>query len=227
MASNDKHVRRTGSDYAIAFRALLPQGLAWPISLTSVLSKVISGLAQIWGYVDGRAADLLEIETDPRLTIELLEEWEQAFGLPDHCFPIAPTDPATRRFNLVSRMTMLGEQSRAFFIARGLDIGETVQIREFAPYMCGVSRCGDTRVANVENSDPYNFRWQLGPPENRFYWTVKILALLPSFLGADLSCFLRRWKPAHTDVLLDYSVVGVNQLDFSEPIWDSSYIALL
>src|SRR6267154_3867572 len=107
---SDKHVRRSGSDYAAAFLALLPQGLAWPISPTSVLSKVRNGLTQIWGYVDGRAADLLEIETDPRLTIELLEEWERAFGLPDHCFPLAPTDPATRRFNLVSRMTLLGDQ---------------------------------------------------------------------------------------------------------------------
>ncbi len=225
--TDDKHVRRSSSDYAVAFRALLPRGLAWPTSIVSVLSKVINGITHIWGYVDGRAADLLEIETDPRKTNELLPEWERAFGLPDHCFPIAPIDPVIRRSNLVARMILLGEQSRAFFIKQGANIGETVEIREFAPYMCGVSRCGDTRLLNIENSDPQHFRWELGPPENRFYWTVKILVLLPSFLGADLSCFLRRWKPAHTDVLFDYSVVGNNQLDFSEPIWDSIYIVLL
>lgn len=223
----DKHVRRTGSDYVVAFRALLPQGIAWPTSSTSVLSKVINGLSQIFGYADDRAADLLEVETDPRLTTELLPEWERAFGLPDNCFPLPPTDQVTRRFNLVSRMTLLGEQSRAFFITQGFNIGETVSIREFAPYMTGVSRVGDTRMATVENSDPVHFRWQLGPPENRFYWVVKILVLLPNFNGADLFCILRRWKPAHTEVLFDYSVVGDNMLDFSEPLWDSSYIVLM
>lgn len=223
----DKHVRRSGDDYAVALRNLLPQGLAWPTNPVSVLAKVIKGLAQIFGYVDGRAADLLEIETDPRLTSELLPEWERAFGLPDNCLPLPPTDEITRRFNLVSKMTMLGDQSRAFFIARGSDIGERVTIREYAPYMCGVSRVGDTRILSVENSDPLFFRWQLGPPENRFYWTVKIWELLPNFKGADLFCLLRRWKPAHTDVVFDYSVVGDNQLDMSEPIWDSIYIAIM
>ncbi len=223
----DKHVRRSGADYAVAFRALLPQGIAWPTSPTSILSKIINGLTYIFGFVDDRAADLLETETDPRLTTELLPEWERAFGLPDDCFPLPPTDEDVRRSNLVTRMTMLGEQSRAFFIAQGLSIGETVSIREFAPYMTGVSRVGDTRMSTVENSDPVHFRWQLGPPENRFYWTVKILALLPSFSGADLFCVLRRWKPAHTDVVFDYSVVGDNQLDFSEPLWDSTYIVLM
>ena len=223
----DKHVRRSGDDYATALRALLPRGLAWPTYIVSPLTTVVSGLAQIFGYADDRAADPLEIEADPRSTTELLPEWERAFGLPDLCLPLPPTDEVSRRLNLVSRMTMLGEQSRSFFIAQGASVGETVQIREYAPYMCGVSRCGDTRMATVENSDPLNFRWQLGPPENRFYWTVKITELLASFKGADLFCVLRRWKPAHTEVLFDYSVVGNNQLDFSEPLWDSSYIALL
>jgi uncharacterized protein YmfQ (DUF2313 family) len=229
---DDRHVRRTGDDYGTALLGLLPQGLAWPTSLAGNLSKIVSpkiikGIAQIFGYVDGRAADLLEVETDPRQTTELLPEWERAFGLPDNCIPLPPSDETTRRLNLVSKMTMLGDQSRAFFVARGVDVGEMVEIREFAPYLCGVSRVGDTRRVSVENSDPVNFRWQLGPPEIRFYWTVKILALLPSFKGADLSCLLRRWKPAHTDVLFDYSVVGADMLDFSEPIWDSIYMALL
>lgn len=225
--ANDKHVRRSGDDYAAALLALMPQGIAWPPWITSALSKVRIGLAQIWGYTDARAADLLEIETDPRKTTELLLEWEHAFGLPDNCFPLPPPNEEIRRVNLVAKMTLLGAQSRAFFIKQGVNIGETVEIREFAPYMCGVSRVGDTRILSVENSDPVHFRWQLGPPENRFYWTVKILALLPSFVGADLFCLLRRWKPAHTEVLFDYSVVGDNQLDFSEPIWDSIYIAVL
>lgn len=222
----DRHIRRSGDNYADALANLLPQGLAWPRIKTSVLQKVVSGLAQIFGYADDRIADLLEVETDPTKTSELLPEWETAWGLPDSCIPIPPADEPTRRDNLVNKITLLGEQSRAFFITQGVNYGETVTIREYAPYLCGVSQVGDTRMASLSD-DPAHFRWQLGAPETRFYWTVKIEALLASFKGADLHCLLRRWKPAHTEVLFDYSVVGENQLDFSEPIWDSSYIVLL
>ncbi len=222
----DRHVRRSGNDYAQGLFSLLPQGLAWPRTSGTVLYKVVTGLGQIFGFVDDRAADLLEVETDPRLTTELLPEWETAFGLPDNCIPLPPTDEPTRRENLVDRMTLLGAQSREFFIDRAELIGERVTIREFAPYMCGVSRCGDTRLLSIENSDPAHFRWELGQPEIRFYWTAKIEELLANFKGADIACLYRRWKPAHTEVVMDYSVVGDNMLDMSEPLWDSVYIAL-
>lgn len=227
----DRHIRRIGNDYAKAFLNLLPRGIAWPrVPSTGVLPTVTRGLAQIFGYVDDRAADLLEVETDPTKTTELLPEWERAWGLPDICIPIPPSDEPTRRFNLVQKITLLGEQSRAFFIARGVDYGETVTIREHAPYLCGVSSVGDTTNWTPPNliltDDPVHYRWQLGVPETRFYWVVKITVLLASFKGADLFCLLRRWKPAHTEVIFDYSVVGENILDFSEPLWDAPYIAL-
>ena len=68
----DQHVRRTGDDYAVALGNLLPWGPAWPRHPSGVLMQVIAGLASYWGFVDGRAADLLEVESDPRLTLELL-----------------------------------------------------------------------------------------------------------------------------------------------------------
>ena len=73
-----------------------------------------TGLNQYWGHVDGRAADLLEIESDPRTTVELLPDWERAWGLPDPCFPNA-TSIAERQNMLVLVMTLLGGQSRAFY----------------------------------------------------------------------------------------------------------------
>ena len=64
----------------------------------------------------------------------------------------------------------------------------------------------------------------LGPPENRFYWTVHVDdAMLIWFRVAtsaarcgvdphlrigifdDLECLLNRWKPAHTEIIFDYS----------------------
>ena len=84
---SDRHIRRSGSDYTEAFLALLPQGQAWPKHAPdSILVQGVTGLCDFWGFVDGRAADLLERESDPRLTIELLPDWERNWGLPDPCY---------------------------------------------------------------------------------------------------------------------------------------------
>lgn len=242
----DRHVRRTGDDYAEAMGKLLPRGQAWPREHDSVLMAVVRGLAQIWGMVDSRAADLLEREADPRQTIELLPDWERAWGLPDKCFA-EPMTIADRQIVLVKKMTLLGAQSRAFFIDVMHQIGHEIQIREWSPFMAGVSRAGDTRgewgeiffpAGRVPTSgdphggavnsnmfvsgDRYDYRWEIGPPEMRFYWSVRVdLAKLSWFrassgqagidphlrigLADDLECLLKRWKPAHTELVFDYS----------------------
>ena len=83
----DRHVRRGGREYLVSFLKLLPLGIAWPRKRDSILVKTSRGLTNVWGYVDSRAADLLERESDPRKTIELLPDWEASWGLPDVCFP--------------------------------------------------------------------------------------------------------------------------------------------
>lgn len=240
---SDRHVRRTGDDYKQAFLALLPQGQAWPRHPESLLYKVVAGLCEYWGYVDSRAADLLEIESDPRKTIELLPDWERNWGLPDPCYE-APQTIGQRQLALVMRMTMLGAQSREFFIAIAAQIGYTITITEYRVFVVGIDRCGDNRVYGDGSNPMYNewgqpiknplgenvasgelSEWPcygLGPPENRFYWTVHVgEASLTWFrvtkgqagvdphlrigLADDLECLLNRWKPAHTIILFDYS----------------------
>jgi uncharacterized protein YmfQ (DUF2313 family) len=204
----DSHIRRGGDDYAQAMAAGLPTGAAWPRDPESPLLQFVAGLAQIWGDVDGRAADLLERETDPRLTSEMLSDWEAAFGLPDDCMGPATTIEE-RRTRLMARMTMLGGQSRAFFIALAAALGYTITIDEFSPVLCGVSECG---------SDA----WCCGAPETRFYWVVNVYDVpVWWFRGGvgecgkdhhaewaaiiDLECLIRRYKPAHTVVLFGYN----------------------
>src|SRR5258707_8103611 len=113
---SDRHVRRTGDEYRDAFLSLLPQGQAWPRHAPgSVLWQAIDGLCDYWGFVDGRAADLLVRESDPRTTLELLPDWERNWGLPDPCYA-EPQTIGERQRELVMRMTMMGGQSRQFFI---------------------------------------------------------------------------------------------------------------
>ena len=192
---SDRHVRRAGSDYRDAFLELLPQGEAWPKqSLDSVLWKACDGLNNYWGWVDGRAADLLETESDPRSTVELLPNWERNWGLPDPCYS-APQTISERQFALVQRMTLLGSQSRQFYIDFAKQLGYEITISEFRPFMVGIDCCGDGRVygdgtfmqdqwgrpicdplglpvANGELSEWPNYG--LGPPEMRYYWTVHV-----------------------------------------------------
>jgi uncharacterized protein YmfQ (DUF2313 family) len=212
----DRHVRRNGEDYAHAFLALLPRGQAWPRHAFSRLAQACAGLAQYWGFVDGRAADLLERESDPRQTIELLPDWERAWGLPDPCFPEATTIEERHKM-LLMVMTMLGGQSRTFFQHVAEDwLGFTIHFHEFAPFMAGVSRCGDTR-----DQDGF-YRWEIGPPEMRFYWSIEPATAgviwfrcassqcgvdphVKIMTAPDLACLFNRWKPAHTEVVFDYS----------------------
>jgi uncharacterized protein YmfQ (DUF2313 family) len=195
----DRHVKRTGDDYGKALLSLFPQGIAWPRNVDATLYKVVDGLAQVMGYVDGRIADLLVTETDPRSANEMLGDWERNFGLPDPCLPYPPNTPFDRRVALVARMTMLGAQDRNFFTDLAASLGQSINIQEYAPYMCGVSRTGDTR-SPLYGADSSHYRWQLGPPEMRFHWTVDLTSVLS---GAE--CVMRRYGPAHTELVIKYN----------------------
>ncbi len=208
MSDNGSYIRRSGDEYGDQFAALFPSGPAWPRDEGSLFQKIIRSLSMIWGDVDSRAGDLLERESDPRTTVELLDDWERAFGLPDPCLSEALT-VADRQVALVNRMTIEGAQSRSFFIGLAERIGYQISIHEYSPFMCGISRCG------VDS-------WEIGSPEIRFYWRVLVSGARISWfragsgqsgvdphvrtgIASDLECLLRRWKPAHTEIIFDYT----------------------
>jgi uncharacterized protein YmfQ (DUF2313 family) len=239
----DRQVTRTGDDYADAMMKLLPQGQAWPRQEGTALSKAVSGLAQIWGLVEQAAAKLLRVESDPRTTLDLLPDWERAFGLPDPCVA-EPLTIGDRRVALLQRMTMDGAQSREFFIDLAAAIGYTITISEYRPFMVGVDRVGDNRTIGdgsgtqkdqfginlvlnpagvpISLGEYSEYPYILGPDTNRFYWTVHVGAVrltwfrvsvgqvgvdphLRIAIATDLECLIRRYAPAHTGVIFDYS----------------------
>lgn len=217
--ARDRHIRRYAEDYLRSFMNLLPQGLAWPRDTEGVIYKVCQGLTAYWGVVDGRADDYLVRETDPRKTVELLPEWERAWGLPDPCFPSATTIGERQRM-LVLYMTWMGGQSRKYFTDLMKWLGYDIKIGEFAPFMAGVSQVGDTRPTPTEN-----YRWYIGPPEMRFAWFANVgqIGLIWFRAGSgqagvdphlkfsvpeEAACLLNRWKPAHTDLVMDFSALA-------------------
>lgn len=217
----DRHVRRSGDEYAEALAALLPRGPAWPRELDSTLMQLIGGMAEIWGQpVDSRAADLLERESDPRLTVEMLADWERNWGLPDPCYT-APQSIAERQAALVFRMTTLGGQSRQYMIDTAKRIGYDIAITEYRPFMVGLDRVGDNRTLNADGTYS-DYPYVLGPDTNRYYWSVHVSSTkliwfrvtagqcgvdphLRIGLADDLECLLERIKPAHTKIIFDYS----------------------
>jgi len=222
----DRHVRRGQAEYAYALADLLPQGIAWPRDEQSIIMRVVYGLAGIWGFVDGRAADLLERESDPRKTIELLPDWERNWGLPDPCYA-GPNTIEQRQKALVARMTMMGGQSRQFFIDFAKFLGYDISITEYRPFMIGIDRCGDNRPLYADGSLG-DWPAQIGPDWMRYCWTVHVHNVpliwfrvtksqcgvdphLTIPLAIDLECVIRRWKPANTEVVFDYSgITGWN-----------------
>jgi uncharacterized protein YmfQ (DUF2313 family) len=218
----DRHIRRGQEEYTHALQALLPQGIAWPRWPDTVLMRTVRGLAGILGWCDGRAADLLERESDPRMTVEMLDWWERAW----QPFPCDAPNPATigeRQNKLVMWITLLGGQSRQFFIDAAARMGYGITISEYRPFMVGIDRCGDNRTHLADGSlGPWPC--QIGHPTMRFAWTVHVYRIKLTWfratkgqagidphlrigLATDLECMIRTWRPAHTEVLFDYSGV--------------------
>lgn len=210
--ADDLFIRRSADDYAQALADLLPTGPAWERDPEEALMQLIQGLSGVWALVDGRAADLLFIETDPRYTRELLTDWERAFGLPDPCIPVVQTLPE-RRAALVAKITMVGAQSRAFFIGIAASLGYAITIKERVPFQFGLSSFGGSHG-------------RLNPPGMRFVWSVAVTgkrltrfsfgassfgrdSLLEIRRAEDLECILRRLKPAHTLLFFDYSTATI------------------
>jgi uncharacterized protein YmfQ (DUF2313 family) len=222
----DRHIRRSGEDYVQPLTYQFPQGQAWPKwDLDSNFMRWVQGSAQIWGDVDSRAADLLERESDPRMTIELLPDWERAFGLPDKCLS-EPLTIGDRQKTLVHRITMQGGQSRQFFFDYASAIGQQIQIIEHSPFTCGISEVGDTRG----QTDSGWWRWEIGDEHMRFYWTIAPAVprltwfrtggvselgkdhFLEIGIFTDAECIWNRLKPAHTELAFDFgSLVPISK----------------
>jgi uncharacterized protein YmfQ (DUF2313 family) len=186
--------------YLGQLQELLPPGAAWTREPAAMLTEVLSAWSAELARVDQRADDLLN-EGDPRITLELLPDWERVAGLPDPCAG-APETVAERRDRLVGRLTSRGGQSRQYFIDLAASYGFIITITEFQPLRVGF-RAGD-RCYGIA----WAFAWQVNAPEE----TVRIFRAGQSFAGeplaswgnAILECVTSRLKPAHTHAIFAY-----------------------
>ncbi|SNT29105.1 Uncharacterized protein YmfQ in lambdoid prophage, DUF2313 family [Noviherbaspirillum humi] len=192
-------------DYLRQLQALLPHGAVWPRNDDAALTRLLQAAADELARIDARSEQLVS-EADPRTTAELLADWERNAGLPDPALVVAGLSQsvAQRRTALVTRLTTVGGQSPAYFIALAGALGYTVTITDFKPFQAGVSRCG-ARLTN----GAWRHAWQVNGALN----TVTPFRAGQSAAGDPLNAWgnqlleavLSRFKPAHTTVLFAYS----------------------
>jgi uncharacterized protein YmfQ (DUF2313 family) len=182
-------------DFLNAHQALLPTGLAWPRDADAVMTGTFHGLSAVYARQAARAANLL-IEANPATTLELLPEWEETLGLPDPCAGISPTIQQ-RRAQVVARFSNSGGQSIPYFINFAASLGYAVTTKEFAPFRCGQSYCGDAL-----GGEEWAYTWAIVAPLNTVIYFYAGRSAAGEALGVwqntVLECELRQVKPAHT-----------------------------
>lgn len=193
----------TDTDYLRQLQALLPPGPAWPRDDNALLTRLLSGLSEELARVDGRAWQIAE-EADPRTVAELFADWERVAGLPDACAVAfgGTQTAAQRRAALVGRLTTMGGQSPAYFIALAASLGYAITITEFSEH---------TVNDNVEHpfyGSAWNFAWQVNAALNTINEITVDMTVedpLAAWGNALLECVINRLKPAHTTLLYSYN----------------------
>jgi len=191
------------NDYLLQLQALLPNGPAWPREEGALNTKILTAFAEEFSRVDVRIDSLLS-EADPRTTNELLEDWERVAGLPDVCVS-AEQAVAQRREALVSKLTMQGGQSRAYFIQIAESLGYTgATIGEYNTFNCGESGCGDSLWTEADRSC-----WQINLPSDGaiYYFSCGESACgepLQAWGDEAIECRINKFKPAHTTAVFAY-----------------------
>ncbi|MEQ5769997.1 DUF2313 domain-containing protein [Halomonas sp. H33-56] len=188
--------------YRDQMAALLPIGAAWPRELGSRLMRLLRSLAEEPARVDQRAVELLR-EADPRRALEMLDDWERNYGLPEVCSGIGEQTLQQRRDALVSKIVTTGGQSRGYFIGVAEALGYAITIEEFRPFRVGMNRVGDP----LTNGD-WQFTWRVRAPAV----TVRAFRTGRSAVGeplrqwgnAELECKLTRLQPSHTILQFAY-----------------------
>jgi uncharacterized protein YmfQ (DUF2313 family) len=206
--------RRDDETYAEAFLRLLPTGPAWPRECESTLARFILGMSGVWADpVDARAHQLLDIESDPRVTDQMLLDWEIAVGLPEECYADLSLTIEERHTRLMEKLTSIRGQSRDYF----LDLAESVghpeaAIEEFLPFECGESECG----WDEHGSPIQRFIWELQLADTPVEWfecgdsEVGEHAMLEWLGDVLLECLIEKRKPSHTRVRFFYGTVSTS-----------------
>ena len=193
----------TATDYLAQLQALLPPGPAWPRDADAVLTKMLAAWGDSLARIDARALDLVD-EALPISTSELLADWERVAGLPDACTlaMVGEQTEGQRQAALTAKLTSVGGQTPAYYVAIAAALGYTITITEFTPH----------DVTDSVDAPIYGDTWAYAFQVNAAATTVDdftvadtVADALSTWGNASLECVINKLKPAHTAVLYLYT----------------------
>ncbi len=190
------------SRYREMMKRLLPFGKAWTRDALSTVHQLLDGLSVEFARIHERAEDLLA-EMEPSGTVELLPEWESAWGLPNQCTGALSTLDE-RWAALLAKMIHVGQQTPGFFVRVAATLGYTITIDEHV------------------DGNPYVWRIVSTIATNPIYaraGTARAGDPIRTWGGGMLECAMRALNPAHLEVLFSYNESAVVPEVVSATIW--------
>jgi len=179
----------SAAEYRDQLLSLLPRGRAWTRDSSSVWYELAYALGAELARLDARSATLID-EADTTTVSEMLDEWEEEFGLPDSCVDTLPTSTADRQAVLTAHQRLVnGRADKYYFINLADGAGATITITEFTPFWSGHGVSGD----------------ECGDQSNIFYWMVTYLDVggIGDGVRDSIKCMFEKYKPAHTVIIWD------------------------
>lgn len=191
--------------YKSQIRALFPRGRLWTFTPGGVLDKLIEGIAGEFVRIDDRSEDLLR-ESDPRTTVELLDEWQAHVGLPGACGNLATTDDEIRA-QIVAKLIQSGPQNKAFFVNLARSLGYDITVNDIYDFMPFRAETGRAEEYLAEHEDwIYTFLIKVNTVNLRYFRaeTHRAEDRLSEYGDEVLECLVNEQKPAHTIALFEY-----------------------
>jgi uncharacterized protein YmfQ (DUF2313 family) len=198
-------------DYLTQFQRLLPRGRVWHRGWGWIQDADLLTLMPVWSRLQSRLNDLIAAIFPCSPSPDLLPEWEATLGLPDPC--IGPQATIQQRAAAVcAKFVSRGDQSVGYFIRLANSLGYDAIIVQFAPFRCGINRCGDPLYGEA-----WAYAWAIvvHPVGVTYFRTGLSTAGEPLRSWGDkiLECLIAENAPAHTIPIFSYSL--------TESVWDA------
>lgn len=176
-----------------ALRQHHPRGAAIP-NVGTDYDKLLGALAIEFARINGRYDDLIK-EVTLQGTVELLDLWEIALGLPGNC-AIAPLTDDERLAAIKAKLAATGGQSIPYLKQLAAKYGITLEVQESVPFEVGVHGMGDP----------------IGGDMWRYIWYAVSSSTPPDSVKALYQCVIQSVMPAHTFVVFIYEGIQFNGL---------------
>lgn len=165
-----------GKRYKQALISLLPRGKIWEVKPDTISDILLTVNAKMYAAADDKIGGLIE-EADIRTTKDLLEEWEELYGL-------EAEGSYEDRLAALNAKAAKGRQDKQFYIDICKIQGCTVEIEEYAPFMVGLSECGGED--------------ELGEEEIIYYWTIIVKEAASDEAIENMKRIITRHNQSHT-----------------------------